>query len=48
MELSGKICRIVNGIATSDYVLKKGDLKPGLYYIELSGPKIYRGKIVVE
>ena len=47
-DLSGKVCRTVDGITTSEYVLKKDDLKSGLYFIELRGPKIYRGKIVIE
>ncbi|MFC2112950.1 right-handed parallel beta-helix repeat-containing protein [Bacteroidota bacterium] len=47
-DLSGKVCRIVDDITTSDYVLQKGDLKNGIYFIELRGPKIYRGKIVIE
>ena len=47
-DLSGKVYRIVEDITTSEYVLKKGDLKGGLYFIELRGPKIYRGKIVIE
>ncbi|MFC2115740.1 NosD domain-containing protein, partial [Bacteroidota bacterium] len=47
-DLSGKVCRIVDDITTSEYVLKKEDLKEGLYFIELRGPKIYRGKIVIE
>ncbi|MFC2116603.1 T9SS type A sorting domain-containing protein [Bacteroidota bacterium] len=47
-DLSGKVYRIVEDITTSEYVLKKGDLKEGLYFIELRGPMIYRGKIVIE
>ncbi|MFC2113422.1 T9SS type A sorting domain-containing protein, partial [Bacteroidota bacterium] len=47
-DLSGKVCRMVDGITTSEYVLEKGDLKNGLYFIELRGPKLYRGKIVIE
>jgi len=47
-DLSGKVYKIVDGITISEYILKKGDLKEGLYFIELRGPKIYRGKIVVE
>jgi hypothetical protein len=38
----------VNNITTSEYVLERGDLKQGLYLVELRGYKIYRGKIVVE
>jgi streptogramin lyase len=47
-DLSGKVCRIVNDINTSEYVLEKKNLKEGFYFIELRGPKIYRGKIVIE
>jgi hypothetical protein len=48
MDLSGKVYRIVDNINTSKYVLEKGDLKEGFYFIELRGPKVFRGKIVVE
>ena len=47
-DLSGKECRMVDNIATSDYVLQKGDLNEGLYFIEFRGPKIFRGKILIE
>jgi hypothetical protein len=40
MYLSGKVCRIVDDIYTSEYVLEKGDLKEGFYFIELRGPYI--------
>ncbi|MFC2081277.1 hypothetical protein ACFLR8_03615, partial [Bacteroidota bacterium] len=48
MDISGKVYRIVDDINTSEYVLEKGELKAGLYFIELRGPEIYRGKIVME
>jgi uncharacterized protein (TIGR02145 family) len=48
MDLSGKVCRIVDDITTSEYVLEKGDLKQGFYFIELRGSNIFRGKIIVE
>ncbi|MFC2116533.1 T9SS type A sorting domain-containing protein [Bacteroidota bacterium] len=47
-DLSGKIYRSVDDITTSEYVLEKGNLKRGLYFVELRGPRIYRGKIVIE
>ena len=47
-DLSGKIYRIADGITTSQYVLQKGSLKKGLFFIELRGPEIYRGKLVIE
>jgi len=48
MDLTGKVCRLVDNITTSEYVLEKGDLKEGFYFVELRGPKVYRGKIVIE
>lgn len=47
-DLSGKVCRITEGITGSEYVLNKAGLRPGLYFIELKGSKIYRGKLVIE
>ena len=47
-DLSGKICRIVNDVRTTDFVLEKEDLIPGFYIIELRGEKILRGKIIIE
>ena len=48
MDLSGKTYINEDEITTSEYVLQKGDLKKGLYFVELRGPKIYRGKIVID
>ncbi len=48
MDLSGKVCRIDDNILTSRYVLEKGNLRKGFYFIELRGKKIWRGKIVIE
>jgi hypothetical protein len=48
MDLSGKICRIIDDIYSSEYAIKKGNLKEGFYFIELRGPDIYRGKIIIE
>jgi hypothetical protein len=48
MDLSGKVCRIEVGITTSEFVLEKGDLMEGFYFVELRGPEIYRGKIIIE
>jgi parallel beta-helix repeat protein len=48
INLSGKVCRIVDNITTSQYILEKGDIKEGFYFIELKGPELYRGQIIVE
>ena len=48
IDVSGNICQIINDISTSEYILEKGNLAPGLYFIELRGPKNYRSKIIIE
>jgi hypothetical protein len=48
MDLSGKVCRIVDNITTSEYVLEKGDLKEGFYFLELRGTKVYWERMVIE
>ena len=47
-DLSGKMCRILNEINTSEFILERGELKEGFYFIELRGAKIYRGKVIIE
>ena len=47
-DLSGKVCRIVNDITNSDYVLKRGELKEGMYFIELIGSQTFRCKIIMD
>ena len=46
-DLSGKVCRIVDEIKTSEYVMKKGNLEKGLYFIEIRGDRTFRGKIII-
>jgi len=48
MDLSGKVCRIIENINTSEYVLKREGLKEGFYFMELRGPEVYRDKIIIE
>lgn len=48
IDLSGKVLRTVEDINTSEYVLEKGDLEKGFYFIELRGPKSFRDKILIE
>jgi hypothetical protein len=48
MDLTGKVCRIVENINTPEYVLKRDGLKEGLYFLELRGPEVYREKIVIK
>ncbi len=53
-DVTGKIVRTIN---ISNYNIKqsciqieidRGDLKPGIYFVELSGNRVYRGKLIVE
>jgi hypothetical protein len=48
MDLSGKILRDVNNISGSEYIFERNELEKGYYIIELSGDKIFRGRIIVE
>jgi photosystem II stability/assembly factor-like uncharacterized protein len=48
MDITGKVLREINHISGSEYILERNDLQQGYYIIELSGDKIYRGRIVVE
>ena len=48
IDLSGKTHHTVNDIKSSEFIIEKGDLKEGFYFIELRGPGNYRGKIVIE
>jgi hypothetical protein len=46
-DLSGKVVRVVEDIRTSEYTLKKGDLREGIYFIELQGDKTLKDKLVI-
>ena len=48
MDLSGKIVYTQNNIFSDKFELLRGELSSGLYMIELKGPKIYRGRIMIE
>jgi uncharacterized protein (TIGR02145 family) len=47
-DLTGKVVRFVGKITENSYELNKDVLPAGLYLIELRGPNIYRGKIIIE
>jgi hypothetical protein len=47
-DLTGKVVRVIGKITENSYELSKDGLPAGLYFIELRGPNIYRGKIVIE
>jgi hypothetical protein len=48
MDLSGRVLRILDNLANNEVVLERKGLPDGIYFIELQGPIIYRGKMVLE
>ena len=48
LDLSGKVCHLVNDITSSEYVIEKEGLNAGIYFIELRGEKVFRGKLIIE
>jgi len=47
-DISGKRLRELDNITSDELILERGEIPAGLYLIELGGPKIYRGKIIIE
>ncbi|MDX2444821.1 MAG: T9SS type A sorting domain-containing protein, partial [Bacteroidales bacterium] len=48
VDLSGKTVRIVQNITDSRIELEKGNLTPGIYFIELRGSENFRKKVMIE
>lgn len=47
-DLSGKIVKTINNITERKTEITRDGLPAGLYLIELRGPNIYRGKIIIQ
>jgi hypothetical protein len=58
-DITGKVVRtiplapsrhpeLVSGSTKAQLTIERGDLKPGVYFIELKADRLYRGKLVVE
>jgi hypothetical protein len=47
-DLSGNIIFQKSNISDNKIELERNNIRPGLYFIELRGPNVYRGKIVIE
>ena len=47
-DVTGRARKIMDNITEESIELRRDGLSDGLYLIELKGPKIYRGKIVIE
>ena len=47
-DISGRVLRYYSNITESSFVFQKEDLVNGIYFIELRGPEIIRGRIIIE
>jgi len=47
-DVSGKVCLIINDISGSEFLLQTGDLKGGIYFVELRGNRVFRGRMMIE
>ena len=48
VDISGRIVHIENNIMDSKVEFDRGNLPEGFYFIDLKGPEIYRGKILIK
>jgi hypothetical protein len=48
MDLSGQLVRAEQDFTSSEFILRKEGLSPGIYFIELRGPMIFRSKMIIE
>jgi hypothetical protein len=47
-NINGQTVQEVRQLTGSQFVIEKGDLPPGVYFLELRSDKIYRRKIVIK
>ena len=47
VDISGKVVLVREAIRENEIILNKGKLGPGIYQVQLSGKKLYRGILVV-
>ncbi len=48
IDATGKIVRIIENITGNNVIINREQLKPGVHIINLSGEKIYKGKLLVK
>lgn len=48
IDASGKVVRIIENITNNNVIINREQLKPGVHIINLSGEKIYKGKLLVK
>ena len=47
-EGSGNRSHLASGYNNAQFVIDRGNLKPGIYFVELRGDRVYRGKLIIE
>jgi len=47
-NITGKVIRFYYNVTSNKFIIYKEDLKPGMYFVELSGKNVFRGKMMVE
>jgi hypothetical protein len=47
-DLAGKTVLVINNITEDKIVIERGNLKAGYYSVEVSGERLYRGKLIIE
>lgn len=47
-DLSGRTVHQVDGITSSEYKLNLGGFVKGVYFLELKGDKVYKGKVLIQ
>ncbi|MFA9372242.1 MAG: T9SS type A sorting domain-containing protein [Labilibaculum antarcticum] len=48
VDASGRVVRIIENITGNNVIINREQLKPGVHIINLSGEKIYKGKLLVK
>ncbi len=54
MDITGKVVKIINTSNVkfdnnkTEIIIEKGDLKTGVYFVELKADRTYRGKLIIE
>ncbi|WP_372755093.1 PKD domain-containing protein [Labilibaculum sp.] len=48
IDASGRVVRIIENITGNNVIINREQLKPGIHIINLSGEKIYKGKLLVK
>jgi len=48
VDASGRVVRIIENITDNNFIINREQLKPGVHIINLSGEKIYKGKLLVK